>query len=29
VHEVADYPEEMQRVAADFTELQPRSAAGR
>ena len=29
VHEVTDYPEEMQRVAADFTELQPRSAAGR
>ena len=29
VHEVTDYPEEMQRVAAEFTELQPRSAAGR
>ena len=29
VHEVTDYPEEMQRVAADFTELQPRSAARR
>jgi hypothetical protein len=29
VHEVTDYPEEMQRVAADFIELQPRSAAGR
>jgi hypothetical protein len=29
VHEVSDYPEQMQRVAADFTELQPRSAAGR
>ena len=29
VHEVTDYPEEMQRIAADFTELQPRSAAGR
>src|ERR1700754_2934640 len=29
VHEVTDYPEEIQRVAADFTELQPRSAAGR
>jgi hypothetical protein len=28
VHEVTDYPEEMQRVAAEFTELQPRSAAG-
>ncbi|TKW78156.1 MAG: YciI family protein [Bradyrhizobium icense] len=29
VHEVTEYPEEMQRVAAEFTELQPRSAAGR
>jgi hypothetical protein len=29
VHEVTDYPEEMQRIAADFTELQPRIAAGR
>jgi len=29
VHEVTDYPEEMQRVAADFTELQPRSAGSR
>jgi hypothetical protein len=29
VHEVTDYPEEMQRVAADFTELQPRSAVSR
>jgi len=29
VHEVTDYPEEMQRVAADFTELQPRSAVRR
>ncbi len=29
VHEVTDFPEEMQRVAAEFTELQPRSAAGR
>jgi hypothetical protein len=28
VHEVTDYPEEMQRVAAEFTELPPRSAAG-
>src|ERR1043165_1653538 len=28
VHEVTDYPEEMQRVAAEFTELQPRSATG-
>ena len=26
VHEVTDYPEEMQRVAADFTELQGRAA---
>ena len=29
VHEVTEYPEEMQRVAAEFTELQPRSAASR
>lgn len=29
VHEVTEYPEEMQRVAAEFTELQPRSATGR
>ena len=27
VHEVTDYPEEMQRVAADFTELQGRAAS--
>jgi hypothetical protein len=29
VHEVTDYPEEMQRVAADFTELQGRAAGRR
>src|ERR1700754_85337 len=29
VHEITDYPEEMQRVAAEFTDLQPRSAARR
>ena len=27
VHEVADYPEEMQRVAADFSELQGRASS--
>jgi hypothetical protein len=27
VHEVTDYPEEMQRVAAGFTELQGRAAS--
>ncbi|HKU09206.1 MAG TPA: YciI family protein [Bradyrhizobium sp.] len=29
VHEVTDYPEEIQQVATDFIELQPRSAASR